>query len=262
VTTPPLAVPLPGDGRAYRDPVTGRMVPSVTTVLRLLAKPELEAWKLRQVAEAAVEQHAYLGRLMGDVGFEEAVRRLAQVPERAAGRAAERGTLVHAYAEARAKGGEPPSLPGELAGYCRAFESFMAEHRPRFLGAEVTVWDDVRRYAGTLDAWALVELEGRLVVVDYKTSSRVRPEAHLQLAALANAHEVVHPDGRREPAPKVAGGLVVRLGADGTYELASVDTRPRGRPAQAFRALAEAWWTLNHETLNRESALDDKCAGA
>jgi len=262
MTTPPLAVALPGGGRAYRDPVTGRMVPSVTTVLKLLAQPELEGWKLRQVAEAAVEQHAYLGRLMGDVGFEEAVQRLAKVPDRVAAQAAWRGTLVHAYAEARAKSTEPPSLPEGLAGYCAAFESFTAERRPRFLGAEVTVWAEKAGYAGTLDAWATVELEGRLMVVDWKTSKTVHPEAALQLAALANAPEVVHPDGRREPVPKVAGGLVVRLGADGAYELASVDTRPRGRPWQAFRALAEAWWALNHEVLNRETALADKCVGA
>jgi hypothetical protein len=262
MTTPPLALPLPSGGRAYRDPVTGRVVPSVTTVLRLLAKPELEAWKLRQVAVAAVEHYGHLGRLVASVGSEEAVYRLVQVPERVAGEAARRGTLVHTYAEARAKAKEPPPLPGELAGYCAAFESFVADHEPRFLGAEVTVWDDMWLYAGTLDAWALVEVEGRLMVVDYKTTSRVRPEAHLQLAALARAPEVIQFNGRRVPAPKVEGGLVVRLGADGSYEPVEVDIRPRGRPWQGFRALVEAWWALNHEMLNRESALDEEMTRA
>jgi hypothetical protein len=253
VTTPPLALPLPGGGRAYRDPLSGRLVPSVTTVLRLLAKPELEAWKLHQVAEAAVCHYGHLGHLVASVGPEEATYRLVQVPERVAGEAAQRGTLVHAYAEARAKAKEPPPLPGELAGYCAAFESFVAKHRPRFLGAEVTVWDDMWLYAGTLDAWALVEQEGRLVVVDYKTTSRVHPEAHLQLAALARAPEVIEPNGRRVPAPKVEGGLVVRLRADGSYELVEVDTRARGRPWQAFRALAEAWWALQGGSLMNEA---------
>jgi len=253
VTTPPLALPLPGGGRAYRDPLSGRVVPSVTTVLRLLAKPELEAWKLRQVAEAAVEHYGHLGRLMGDVGPEEAAYRLAQVPERVAGEAAQRGTLVHAYAEARAKAKEPPPLPGELAGYCAAFESFVAKHRPRFLGAEVTVWDDMWLYAGTLDALALMELEGRLVIVDWKTTGSVHLEAHLQLAALARAAELIEADGRRVPAPKVEGGLIVRLGADGSYELAEVDTRARGRPWQAFRALVEAWWVLQGGSLMNEA---------
>jgi hypothetical protein len=253
VTTPPLALPLPGGGRAYRDPLSGRVVPSVTTVLRLLAKPELEHWKLRQVAAAAVEHYGYLGRLVADVGPEEAAYRLARVPERVAGEAARRGTLVHAYAEAWAKGEPLPELVPEHEGYLRAFRSFVNEWRPVFTGAEVTVWAEEAGYAGTLDTWAVVEVEGRLMVVDYKTTGRVHPEAHLQLAALARAPEVIEPDGGRRPAPQVEGGLVVRLGADGSYELAEVDTRARGRPWQAFRALAEAWWVLQGGSLMNEA---------
>ena len=62
MTAPPLAITIP-EGRGYRDPLTGQVVPSVTTVLRLLAKPGLDAWKLRQVAEAAVHHHDHLEKL-------------------------------------------------------------------------------------------------------------------------------------------------------------------------------------------------------
>jgi hypothetical protein len=252
---PPLALPLPGGGRAYRNPVTGRVVPSVTTVLKILAKPELEAWKLRQVAEAAVEHYGHLGRLMADVSFEEAVQRLARVPDQVAERAAKRGTAVHAYAEAWAKGEPLPELVPEHEGYLRAFCSFVNEWRPVFTGAEVTVWAEEAGYAGTLDAWAVVEVEGRLVVADWKTSKTVHPEAALQLAALANAPEVVHPDGRREPAPKVEGGLIVRLGADGNFEVVPVDVGADSPSWCAFRALVEVWWVLQGHLVNGEEPL-------
>lgn len=252
---PPLALSLPSGGRAYRDPLSGRVVPSVTTVLRLLAKPELEHWKLRQVAAAAVEHYGYLGRLVADVGPEEAAYRLARVPERVAGEAARRGTLVHAYAEAWAKGEPLPELVPEHEGYLRAFRSFVNEWRPVFTGAEVTVWAEEAGYAGTLDTWAVVEVEGRLVIADWKTSKTVHPEAALQLAALANAPEVVHPDGRRERAPKVQGGLVVRLGADGSFEVVPEDVGADSPSWCAFRALVEVWWVLQGHLVNGEEPL-------
>jgi hypothetical protein len=250
--SPPLAVAIP-EGRGYRDPVTGQVVPSVTTVLRLLAKDGLDRWKLRTVAEAAVHHRRHLEDLRARYGDEEAARRLAQAADRVAGRAAERGTAVHCYAEAWAKGEALPEPAPEHEGYLRAFEAFVAGWRPRFLGAEATVWAKEAGYAGTLDAWAVVEVEGRRHLIDYKTSKAVYPEAALQLAALANAPEVVHPDGAREPAPRVEGGLVVRLGADGGYAVHAVNVGPTGFAWQAFARLVGVWWLFHAGPLVSEA---------
>ncbi len=252
MTAPPLAITIP-EGRGYRDPLTGQVVPSVTTVLRLLAKPGLDAWKLRQVAEAAVHHHDHLEKLRLGHGDRVAVERLSQAANRIADRAAERGTAVHASAEAWAKGEPLPELASEHEGYAQAFRSFVGDWRPSFADAEVTIWDEELGYAGTLDARVVVEVEGRRHVIDYKTSKAVHPEAALQLAALANAPEVVHPHGRREPAPKVEGGLVVRLGADGGYGVHRVDIGFSGFAWQAFTHLVGIWWLMHRGDLVSEA---------
>lgn len=61
----------------------------------------------------------------------------------------------------------------------------------RFIETEQLVWHNVEGYSGTLDA--LVELNnGKLAVLDYKTSKYIYPEHHLQVSAYLKAYEWTH----------------------------------------------------------------------
>jgi len=233
MTTPALAQNVRGKGRHYQAP-DGELVPSVTNVLGVLNKPALPRWAAKMVAEQAVAMRDSLPNLEP----EEAVDLLKGAPWRKSGRAADRGTTVHAYLEAKMQGLDPREISGEAARYRKAADAFLEDWAPEPLHIEMTVFGD--GYAGTGDLWATLA-GGAAVVMDYKTSKAIYPEAALQLAALARAD--VTADG--SPAPTVDQAWVVRIGEDG-YEAKCV--RDIDGCYQVFRSLLTAWhWTMNKE---------------
>ena len=232
MTTPALAQNVKGKGRHYQHPNTGELVPSVTNIIGVLNKPALPRWAAKVVAEQAVAMRDSLPKL----DEAEAVDLLKGAPWRSSTRAADRGTTIHAYLEARMQGLDPQEISGEAARFRRAADAFLKEWTPQPLHIEMTVFGP--DYAGTGDLWAKVN--GRLAILDYKTSKAVYPEAALQLAALAKA--TVMPGGT--PAPPVLDGYVVRIGEHG-YEVKKVADLDYNYAA--FRACLQAWHWMNGE---------------
>ena len=233
MTTPALAQNVKGKGRHYQAP-DGELVPSITNVLGVLNKPALPRWAAKMVAEQAVAMRDSLPKL----DEAEAIDMLKGAPWRSSGRAADRGTTIHAYLEARLQGLEPKEISGEAARFRKAADAFLDEWTPEPLHLEMTVFGD--GYAGTGDLWAILN-NGAVAVLDYKTSKAIYPEAALQLAALARA--TTTPDG--DAAPKVNEAWVVRIGEDG-YEAKQV--RDIDGCYQVFRSLLTAWhWTMDKE---------------
>ena len=233
MTTPALAQNVKGKGRHYQAP-DGQLVPSITNVLGVLNKPALPRWAAKVVAEQAVAMRDSLAKL----DEAEAVDLLKGAPWRSSGRAADRGTTIHAYLEAKLQGLDPHEISGEAARYRKAADQFLSEWDPKPLAIELTVFGD--GYAGTGDLWATLN-NGAVAVLDYKTSKAIYPEAALQLSALARAD--VTPDGSL--APVVDEAWVVRIGEDGyeAKQVADIDGC-----YQVFRALLTAWhWTMNKE---------------
>jgi hypothetical protein len=233
MTTPALAENVKGKGRHYRHPGTGELVPSVTNIIGVLNKPALPRWAAKVVAEQAVAMRESLTKL----DEAEAVDMLKGSPWRKSTRAADRGTTIHAYLEAKMQGLDPQEISGEAARFRKAADQFLNEWTPQPLHIEMTVFGP--DYAGTGDLWATLN-NGAVAVLDYKTSKAVYPEAALQLAALANA--TVAPDGN--PAPPVDEAWVVRIGEDG-YEAKRVADLDYNY--QAFRACLQAWHWMNGE---------------
>jgi len=184
MTTPALAETVKGKGRHYRHPQSQKLVPSVTNVIgSVLAKPALPRWAAKVVAEQAVAMRDSLQNL----DEEEAITILKGSPWRSSGRAANRGTTIHAYLEARLLGLEPEVLDGDAVKYRRAAEAWLDEWKPDVVATELTVFD--KRYAGTGDLWCKVD--GEMRIVDFKTSKAIYPEAALQLSALWGARDTV-----------------------------------------------------------------------
>jgi len=232
MTTPTLAQNVRGKGRHYQHPTTGELLPSVTNVIGVLNKPALPRWAAKMVAEQAVAMRHSLPNLEPD----EAVDMLKGAPWRKSGRAADRGTTIHAYLEAKMSGLDPREISGEAARYRKAADAFLEEWQPEPLHLEMTVFG--ADYAGTGDMWA--SIRGKVAVLDYKTSKAVYPEAALQLAALA--HATMTADG--SPTPKVEEAWVVRIGEDG-YEAKQVADLDYN--FQAFRACLQVWHWVNGE---------------
>ena len=207
MTSPVLAQEQPDGTRLYCHPKTGELAPSVTTILKQVAKPKLVGWSARIAAEYAISEWDALTGL-SSYEKKEAIR---WAHDREREKASDLGTLVHVALDAWAKG-EPHEHPGEVDPYLNSFTKFLMEKRPRFIRTEVTTWNRTHEYAGTADA--IISLGGETWLIDYKTGKALYPEVGLQLSALAHGEFIINPDGTEEDMPLISG-------------LAAVLVRPR-----------------------------------
>lgn len=238
MTTPILASTGKHGHRIYTW--AGREFPSVTAVIKGgVPAPFLAPWAAKAAAEFAVANLDRLALLPAG----QAVREVKQAPWAARDRAAGLGDLVHAAVEAYATGQPRPELPAEATPFLAGFDRFLADHTPRFVCCEATVYSRRFGYAGTLDAVCELPAGGQVTLLDVKTGKRVYPEAALQLAAYAAADFIGSPDGTQQPLPPIEAAAVLHLRPDG-YQLVPV---PIGRAVlEAFlAALAVFRWTTD-----------------
>jgi hypothetical protein len=231
VTTPVLAENVKGKGRHYRHPASGVLVPSVTNVIGVLNKPALPRWAAKVVAEQAVAMRDSLPNL----DPAEAVDLLKGAPWRSSGRAANRGTTIHAYLEARLLGLDPEVLEGEALKYRKAAEAWLDEWKPEVLATELTVFDQA--YAGTGDLWCKVGDEVR--IVDFKTSKAIYPEAALQLAALWGCRDTA--DGYAPHYWEVSTDVSCWAVRIGERSFSSKQVEDVEGTLATFRAMLEVW---------------------
>ena len=234
MTTPALAQNVRGKGRHYQNLQTGDLVPSVTNVIGILDKPALPRWSAKMVAERAAQMKRSLSSMDdGDI-----VDMLKAVPWQRSNRAAERGTDIHEYLEARLNAWEPGELSVDAEPYRAAADEWLGRDI-EIVATELTAFHPA--YAGTMDFVA--RIDGRLTIGDFKTSKAIYDEAALQLAALMGCLTDQHGD----PVPwrdadgnltEVPDLLVVRIGQDKFEEKHVAD--PMGS-LRVFFALLDAW---------------------
>jgi len=99
-------------------------------------------------------------------------------------RSAEEGTLVHEVAEAIFRG-ESPTIPDSVRPVIEEFMSFNEQARIVPQQIETQVISKKHGYAGTLDV--LAEVDGKLGVLDIKTSQAIYRDYGIQTAAYAEA---------------------------------------------------------------------------
>jgi hypothetical protein len=236
MTTPALAENVRGKGRHYRT-ADDELVPSVTNIIGILDKPALSRWAAKMVAERAM----HMKHSLANMSDNEVVDVLKGAPWSKSSRAADRGTDIHAYLEARLNGLEPEELSDDAEPYKAAADDWFD-----YIGAsledvrtEVTLFHPM--YAGTTDL--IARQDGRWVILDFKTSKAVYDEAALQLSALAGCYT----DAAGEPVPwrdksgfmsKTPRLVVVRIGEDGWEEKEVADPEAS---LKAFFGLLDAW---------------------
>jgi hypothetical protein len=135
--------------------------------------------------------------------------------------AADVGTLIHSYAEAFARAkmeGTPPpligdDLPEQVLNGINGFLDWYNAHNVKFLDVERLVYSRSMNYAGLFDA--LIEIDGKQMLTDWKSSNAVYPEMNFQLAAYRSAYE--------EEMSAVNGSLIIRFGKDdGSFEVKDI----------------------------------------
>lgn len=205
MTKPVLARQMPDGSRMYCHPVTGEIVPSVTTVMDVaVAKPALISWAARTAAKYAVENWDDLHEQTSI----EKMQAIAFAHSRQAQEAADKGDLVHELIDAWQKG-IAMDAPRGVKGQVEQFSSFMLTEKPTFLETEVTLWSRQYQYAGTAD-W-IAEIGNVVVLGDNKTGRRIYPEVGLQLSALAHCDFIIRPDGTEEPIPAIGALMVLHI---------------------------------------------------
>ena len=210
MTLPKLAVAQSGfGGRGYKNPVTGdkRVVPSVTTVLKAENKPALVQWAVDQTAGYAVANATSLLSHSEDWGFkflrwyhkrtakiENAELDLNNYHEGVRDDAAEMGTAIHEWIQADL---DPrlsyPNLEEQGEPFWQMvdkWEVWKSNHTivPHY--TERTVWNDLG-YAGTFDG--LWEVDGKMTLMDIKSSRGLYDSTWMQLSALYNAPTMFDP---------------------------------------------------------------------
>jgi len=219
MTSPALAVTV-GTGRGYSHPLTGAVVPSVTTVLNVLDKPALPRWAAKSVAEfAANNKKAWI-----DLPEDAAIDMLKGSPWRTRDKAAAAGTDAHEYCEGLLRGEidinspfDPPGL-GEAA---RNLRSILKTVKPQPLSIEGTVWSNKYGYAGSFDGIHIID--GEVTLVDLKTSTGVYPEYSIQLAAYKYAENILRTDGTEIPVPKITRCQIWHAPKEGTGKVVDMD---------------------------------------
>lgn len=211
-----------------------RQYPSVTSIISGgLPKPELAKWAAQRVAAYASE---HLDELRERRAAGPIIDKLASVPWAERDAAADLGSEIHAHAEARSLGQTLP-LPSILATqYLAGLDTWISRKRPLWAAAEATVVNTSLGYAGTLDA--IVELDGQLTMVDYKTGRSVWPDAALQLAAYAHAEWLILPSGEAVPMPVVTRAGVLHLQP---LQARWIEADIGPTTWQAFLAVWEVW---------------------
>jgi len=141
------------------------LYPSVTTVLSVLAKPQLVDWQLGQVAGKAYTNPPQDGESQEDYA-----RRIISASQEQVGEAADLGTQIHAAIEAHFKG-EP--VAEEMQVYVRPTVTALENAGIKLLEHELRLVNTDLGYAGTTDA-VMQNDWGNVGILDFK-SRKTKP---------------------------------------------------------------------------------------
>lgn len=214
MTLPALAVKQSGyGGRGYKNPVTGdgRIVPSVTTILKAEAKPAIAQWVADNTAAYAIANATELLSHSEEWGYKYLRWYHSRTPnpddpdlniynhhQGVLNDAAEQGTWMHEWIQADIVKGLPyPDVSVANQNHwdmIEAWEKWKAGKDFEPLWTETTVWNGEEGYAGTFDG--MWRINDKVYLMDIKTSRGVHGSAWMQLAALRAAPEalVAQPD--------------------------------------------------------------------
>lgn len=177
--------------------IQGKKVPSVTTILDVLSKPGLEFW-------------------YGKLGFTEANKQKEE--------AAKFGTAIHNAIEDTYTGQVPSITDERMKTVISNFTKWSDRYIDSWLAFEKAVFHDELHYAGTADAFAILKGSKKMVLIDFKTSKKVRDQYFLQVTAYAKATRI---EDNAVDLSKIEGALILHLNHETLdWEVVTVQITP------------------------------------
>lgn len=203
--------PLPGlsfndqDGK-HIHLIEGREVPGCTTIAGLFSD---DGWKFAWPPKLMAEKLMCVlndGKVICAADIKEAKGAWREKRDKSA----DSGSRAHALIETYIKTGMMNSfLENKEVENCIAnFLTWEEKLKPAWMASELQVGSLIHGFAGILDA--LAEIDGKLVLMDFKTSSGIKLEYSIQLAGLMICLE--------EMGVKPTERAILHLPKDGEYE--------------------------------------------
>lgn len=254
-------------GRFYQLP-DGQMLPSVTNILGCIGKPALINWAANQERAMVIEAAAALwedvpttGKKMSRTAYVATLtERIGKTKahQRELAKAGEIGSEAHALIEwnlRRELGqtvGPEPKISDKALWAFMSYEEWRKNAGLVPQAIEQMIWNGTAGYAGTLDVFGTVTLDGepRTAVLDWKTGKGIYAEALLQNAAYVRAlvdMEHVAPD-------VPVYGLIVRLPkveTDPGFEVRIITPEEQRQHFLTFLAVMELWKWLQARDAER-----------
>lgn len=196
----------------------GSSIISVTGITGVIDKSgALMGWAVNQMADylLASEQKEITQGLI-DAAKKE-YRRLKK-------EAADIGTQIHEWISEWIAGKKPDMPDNErVVNGITAFLKFQKEHKAKWLESERIVYSKKHKYAGILDA--IAEIDGNLILVDFKSSNGIYDEMRFQVAGYQMAYE-------EETKKNFDGRMIIRFGKDtGEFEVKNLDSDEKDKKA-------------------------------
>jgi hypothetical protein len=231
-----------GEGQratTLRDARKLALLPSVTSIISILDKPQLTRWKLRETAKAALN----VPPPQGDEPLERFADRAIEHAMSQVGEAADLGTKIHNAIENLMRGSaEEPS--DEMRPFVKPVLEWMRSVGVKVTHSEIVLVNAVHGFAGRVDAlftWG--DGFGKMGILDFKTKKTKegeKVEAYdehlLQLAAYAATH--YSPEHLKHV---VAANLFISSTEPGRLEVVKHDKERMVAAYEAFTQMCAIW---------------------
>ena len=183
------------------------MLPGVTTALSSIAKPMLIPWAAKMASENIKEfllEHS-TGRILTKEEIEKACLEGKNIYKKKSSEAADIGTRAHAAINAIIEGREP-KIDDDIKIAVEAFEKYQKTNALKIELGDTKIASLVHGYGGSLDAIGMEN--GKVIIVDFKTSKGIYGEYALQVAAYSYAFQETY------GLDYLPQALVIRVGKD------------------------------------------------
>lgn len=227
--------------------------PSVTTIQGILDKPALMYWSANCAVDYLKENIEKLQNPAGPHVVDGLMAEARQAFRSVSKTELDIGTQVHNAIERYIKEGKDLSgnLPDAVQNGFLAFLEWEEKHKARWLASELQLFNTEVGYAGTCDA--ILEMNGNIYLVDFKTSKAVYDEYKDQIAAYLQAyHATVQPQATTEVFENVGPikySGILRLDKETGFPEFTDTSQGMDHRARAFNQLVKYYYTAKKRKL-------------
>lgn len=155
------------------------VVNGITDALKIIHKPWYVAWALKLAGDHVIK-NLTPGKALDELEIKNLVEDMKRLYKTGGGQAADIGTMTHDWIERYYRGENPPEpINEQLRNTTRAFLKFADEHQIEIVESERLIYSVQNRFAGRVDM--ICKIDGKLAIIDWKTSKTISPENFLQL---------------------------------------------------------------------------------